>query len=315
MRATVVTNAPFPREDLEPTPEHDPDGILDHGLAVRRRRLGAMVRPAPNCWPIRSHWTRSRRGDAWLSGRTDRASHGNPRVRFRKVADARDRAERQRRRHREFLRPPLNVIRRYELPNRFFELVPDEVRLPLGIGQSPEMARLVHLYRNGFEAVDCTTESLVPVINSLDECSIAALKRASKSSQRWNSAPKETKSSCMRGVEGALLSPPLGRLHERRRVELDACQCSGYALIRDLSAVGRRRCRRPAEGPRTSRARTPLHTGSSAAARAPEPRDLALRVAGACLPERRLGLALPSTYDRSAETPESKKRRIAPATE
>jgi hypothetical protein len=201
VRATVVTNAPS-REDLEPTPVHDPVRILHHGLAVRGRGLEEMVRLADL---LDERFTLDfvlAEGTPGYRDKLIRAARGHPRVRFPKP-----------RRMHELVRmandydiglyllPPSNVNRRYALPNKFFEFV--QARLALAIGPSPEMARLVHHYGCGIVADDFAPESLAPVLNALDASSIAALKRASDVAAKELCA-EENEELVLRAVEGAL---------------------------------------------------------------------------------------------------------------
>jgi hypothetical protein len=201
VRATVVTNAPL-REDLEPTPVHDPIRILHHGLAVRSRRLGEMVRLADL---LDDRFTLDFVLVEATPGYRDeliRAAHGNPRVCFPEPWPMHEIV----RRANDYdiglyLLPPLNLNRRYALPNKFFEFV--QARLALAIGPSPEMARLVHHYGCGVVADDFTPESLAPLLNALDESSIAALKRASDAAAKELCA-EENEELLLRAVEGAL---------------------------------------------------------------------------------------------------------------
>lgn len=201
VRATVVTNAPL-REDLEATPVHDPVRILHHGLAVRGRRLGEMVRLADL---LDDRFTLDFVLVEATPGYRDeliRAARGNPRVRFPEPWTMHEIV----RRANDYdiglyLLPPLNLNRRYALPNKFFEFV--QARLALAIGPSPEMARLVHHYGCGVVADDFTPESLAPLLNALDESSIAALKRASDAAAKELCA-EENEELLLRAVVGAL---------------------------------------------------------------------------------------------------------------
>ena len=201
VRVTVVTNAPA-REDLQPTPVHDPVRILHHGLANPGRGLEEMVRLADL---LDDRFTLDFVLAEGIPGYRDkliRAARANQRIRF---PDPRPMHELVRMANDYdiglFLLPPSNANRRYALPNKFFEFV--QARLAVAIGPSPEMARLVHQYGFGVVADDFTPESMVRVFNALDEASIAALKRASDAAARELSA-EENEALVVRAVEGAL---------------------------------------------------------------------------------------------------------------
>ena len=204
VRATVVTNAPS-REDLEPTPVHDPVRILHHGLAVRGRGLENMVRLGDL---LDERFTLDfvlAEGTPGYRDKLIRAARGNPRVRFPKPRPMHDLV----RLANDYdiglyLLPPSNLNRRYALPNKFFEFI--QARLAVAIGPSPEMARLVHHYGCGIVADDFTPESLAPALNALDESSIAALKRASNVAAKELCA-EENEEVVLRAVEGALARP------------------------------------------------------------------------------------------------------------
>ena len=167
VRATVVTNAPS-REDLEPTPVHDPVRILHHGLALPGRGLPEMVRLADlldERFTLEFVLAEGRPG---FRDKLIRAARRNPRVRFPKP------------------RPMHELVRMandydiglYSAPavERQSSVCASEQVLRVRTGpscrrhrSSPEMARLVHQYGCGIVADDFTPESLAPALNALDE--------------------------------------------------------------------------------------------------------------------------------------------------
>lgn len=201
VRATVVTNAP-PREDLAPTPVHQPLRILHHGIALPRRGLEEMIRLADL---LDERFTLDFVLAERIPGYRDRLirrARGNPRVRFPqprpmhelvRMANDYDIGL--------FLLPPSNINQRHVLPNKFFEFV--QARLAVAIGPSPEMARLVRHYGCGVVADDFAPESLAAALNALDDSSIAAFKSASHAAANELCA-EENAELVVSAVEGAL---------------------------------------------------------------------------------------------------------------
>jgi Glycosyltransferase Family 4 len=192
VRATVVTNAP-PYADLSPTETVEPFRIVHHGLAQRGRGLEEMLRVADLLddrftldFMLVEHSPGFR--DALISG----AKH-NHRVRFPPPVPMHEIvATTNRYDIGLFLLPPINLSRRYALPNKFFEFI--QARLAVAIGPSLEMARLVRQYGCGVVATDFTPESLAGAINKLDAAQIAAFKQASHRAAAELSAEHEAES-------------------------------------------------------------------------------------------------------------------------
>jgi hypothetical protein len=177
VRATVVTNAP-PRADLEPTPPHEPVRILHHGVAQRGRGLEEMIRLGDL---LDERFTLDFvlvEGTPGYRDELVRQARHNSRVRFPpprpmqalvRMANEYDIGL--------FLLPPVNLSRRYALPNKFFEFI--QARLAVAIGPSPEMARLVREFDCGIVADDFTPEALAAALGGLTRAAIAAYKSAS----------------------------------------------------------------------------------------------------------------------------------------
>jgi hypothetical protein len=177
VRATVVTNAP-PFADLEPTPVGDPVRILHHGGATRGRGLEQMIRLAElleERFLVDLVLVEGTRG---FRDQLVRRARGNPRVRFPPPVPMRHLASMANGYDiGVFLLPPINLQRRYALPNKLFEFV--QGRLAVAIGPSPEMAAVVHRYGCGVVAHDFKPETLAEELNGLDAAAIAEFKRAS----------------------------------------------------------------------------------------------------------------------------------------
>jgi hypothetical protein len=177
VRSSVVTNVP-PFADLEPTPVGDPVRVLHHGVAAPGRGLEQMIRLAhllEERFVLDLVLVDAKRG---FRDHLIRQARGNPRVRFLPpvpmselvaTANGYDIGL--------FLLPPINVHRRYALPNKLFEFI--QGRLAVAIGPSPEMAAVVRRYGCGVVAPDFTPESLAEELNALDAEAIADFKRAS----------------------------------------------------------------------------------------------------------------------------------------
>lgn len=75
-----------------------------------------------------------------------------------------------------YILKPNNFNNAHALPNKFFEFV--QARLGIAIGPSPEMARLVALYKLGVVADDFTPQALAERLNSLTTADIVKFKQA-----------------------------------------------------------------------------------------------------------------------------------------
>jgi hypothetical protein len=76
-----------------------------------------------------------------------------------------------------FLLPPVNLSRRYALPNKLFEFI--QARLAIAIGPSPEMATVVRSYGCGIVTDDFDPRTFAAALNALDPAAITAFKSAS----------------------------------------------------------------------------------------------------------------------------------------
>jgi hypothetical protein len=105
--------------------------------------------------------------------------------------------------------PPVNLNRRFALPNKFFEFI--QARLAVAIGPSLEMARLVNQYRCGIVADDFRPETLASALETLDGTAIASFKRASHAAANDLCAERNV-TLLLDGVEEALAHrPPFGK--------------------------------------------------------------------------------------------------------
>ena len=177
VRPLVVTNAPR-FEDLAPTPIHDPVRVVHHGVAQPGRGLEEMVQAAAlfeqrftTDFILVESWPGFREELIGLAA-------GNPRIRFLepKPMDTLVRATNDYDIG-MFLLPPVNLHRRYALPNKLFEFI--QARLAVAIGPSPEMARIVERYGCGIVADDFEVGTFAAAMNALDASAIAGFKRAS----------------------------------------------------------------------------------------------------------------------------------------
>ena len=183
VRARVVTNAPH-YEELAPTPVHDPVRIIHHGGAQPGRGLEEMIRAASLL--DERFTTDFMLVDGWPPGYREkliRLAEGNPRIGFPdprpmhllvKATNDYDIGI--------FVLPPVNLHRRYALPNKLFEFI--QARLAVAIGPSPEMARIVRTYGCGIVTEDFEPETLAAALNALDPAAIAKFKRASHAAAR-----------------------------------------------------------------------------------------------------------------------------------
>ena len=87
-----------------------------------------------------------------------------------------------------FLLPPINFNYANTLPNKLFDFI--QARLAIGIGPTPEMARLVNTHHLGVVADDFTPQSLAQKINSLTATQISFFKINSEKAARELSAEK-----------------------------------------------------------------------------------------------------------------------------
>jgi glycosyltransferase involved in cell wall biosynthesis len=179
VRATVVTNAPH-HADLAPTPVHDPIRVVHHGGAQPGRGLEEMVQAAlllderfTTDFMLVESWPGYRQSLIRLAG-------GDPRIRFpapqpmHMLVEATNDYDIG-----IFLLPPVNLQRRYALPNKLFEYI--QARLAVAIGPSPEMARIVRAHGCGIVTDDFDPQTFAAALNGLDPAAIAAFKRASHS--------------------------------------------------------------------------------------------------------------------------------------
>ncbi|HJU37615.1 MAG TPA: glycosyltransferase [Gaiellaceae bacterium] len=188
VRATVVTNAPH-YADLAPTPLHDPIRIVHHGGAQPGRGLEEMVQAAAllderftTDFMLVESWPGYRE-------RLIRLAAGNPRIEFPDpqpmdmLVEATNDYDIG-----IFLLPPVNLQRRYALPNKLFEFI--QARLAIAVGPSPEMASIVRTYGCGIVTDDFEPETLATALNGLDSAAIDAFKRASHAAARELCAEK-----------------------------------------------------------------------------------------------------------------------------
>lgn len=201
VRSTVVTNAP-PYAGLAPTPVHEPIRILHHGGAQPGRGLEEMVRVG--------HLLDERftldfvlvEASPGYRDQLIRQSKRNPRIRFLEPWPMGSLVERANDYDiGMFLLPPINVQRRFALPNKFFEFV--QARLAIAIGPSPEMASIVEGRACGIVADDFAPETLAAAIRGLTTSSIATFKEASDVAARELSA-ESNREAFLRLVDQAL---------------------------------------------------------------------------------------------------------------
>lgn len=76
-----------------------------------------------------------------------------------------------------FLLPPINFNYENTLPNKLFDFI--QGRLGIAIGPTPEMAEIVHHYKNGVVSADFTAQSLCNELNKLTKRDIEAFKKNS----------------------------------------------------------------------------------------------------------------------------------------
>jgi hypothetical protein len=173
----VVTNAPH-YENLAPTQVHDPVRIVHHGAAQPGRGLEEMVRAA-SLFDERFA-TDFMLVESWPGFREKliRLADGNPRIRFPEPRSMHTLVQATNDYDiGMFLLPPVNLHRRYALPNKLFEFI--QARLTVAIGPSPEMARIVRRYGCGIVTDDFKPQTFATEVNALDARAIAAFKRAS----------------------------------------------------------------------------------------------------------------------------------------
>ena len=186
VRGTVVTNAAH-YEDRSPTPVHEPVRIVHHGGAQPGRGLEEMVRAASllderftTDFILVESWPGYRQRLIDLAGR-------HPRIRFPKPLPMPMLVQETNNYDIGiFLLPPVNLHRRYALPNKLFEFI--QARLAVAIGPSPEMARIVKAYGCGIVVDDFEPETLAAALNGLDAADIARFKQASDAAAKDLSA-------------------------------------------------------------------------------------------------------------------------------
>jgi hypothetical protein len=174
----VLMNAP-PYHDLAPRPT-SPDriNIVHHGVAVESRRIELMIR-------MMDHLDERFHLDLFLLPSASRyfdqlvsLAARRPRVRILPpVPMAELPALLNEYDVGVYLLPPTSFNNEHALPNKFFEFI--QARLAVGIGPSPEMARLVQRYDCGVVADDFDPRSLARQLKSLDAARIDAYKQRS----------------------------------------------------------------------------------------------------------------------------------------
>jgi glycosyltransferase involved in cell wall biosynthesis len=177
VRTTVVTNAPEYR-DLAPTPVRYPVRIVHHGAAQPGRGLEEMVYAASLL--DERFTTDFMLVESWPGYRQDliRLAARHPRIRFpdpqpmHMLTEATNDYDVG-----VFLLPPVNLSRRYALPNKLFEFI--QARLAIAIGPSPEMATVVRSYGCGIVTDDFDPRTFAAALNALDPAAITAFKSAS----------------------------------------------------------------------------------------------------------------------------------------
>lgn len=76
-----------------------------------------------------------------------------------------------------FLLPPINFNYKNTLPNKLFDFI--QGRLGIAIGPTPEMAEIVHQYKNGVVSSDFTAQSLSDALKKLTKSDIETFKKNS----------------------------------------------------------------------------------------------------------------------------------------
>jgi hypothetical protein len=213
IRAPVVINAP-PYHELNPSPVHAPVRILHHGGAQPGRGLEEMIRLGHLLgdrftldFVLVENWPGYR--DQLM-----RLARDNPRVRFPQPQPMHDLVTMANKYDIGlYSLPPVNLNRRYALPNKLFEFI--QARLAVAIGPSPEMARVVRQYGCGIVADDFAPETLADALNALDDSDIAAFKQASHVAARELCAEKNAEL-IVGAVEQALaVTAPRGQMRTR----------------------------------------------------------------------------------------------------
>ena len=188
LSAEVVMNAPG-RVDLEFRPvEPTQISLIYHGVANPRRELDKLVEMAGllddrytlHFMLVRDHVGYSQE----LRRLSERVARG--RVFFRNPVDPTEVVSTIA--HFDLgicVIPPKPVSYRYALPNKFFECI--VAGLPVLVGPSPEMERLVRLHSIGLVAEGCEPRTLATILNELRPEDINRMKEnALRAARRLN---------------------------------------------------------------------------------------------------------------------------------
>lgn len=194
-RAVVVTNANV-FTDIAPTPLlPDRVRLVHHGIATPSRRLELMIemmRELDDRFTLDLILLTPGFASSATAGYIDQLKQlaaADPRVRILdpvpitqvvRTVNQYDMGV--------FLLPPINFNYENTLPNKLFDFI--QGRLGVAIGPTPEMAEIVHQYKNGVVSDDFTPGSLAAKMKPLTASDIAAFKDHSAQAARDLNAEK-----------------------------------------------------------------------------------------------------------------------------
>lgn len=102
-----------------------------------------------------------------------------------------------------FVLPPVNFNYANTLPNKLFDFI--QARLGIAIGPTPEMAEIVHTYKNGIVSEDFTPKGIAIKLNELTQEDVQTFKKNScAAAETLNS---ETNAKIFRKLISKLLNP------------------------------------------------------------------------------------------------------------
>jgi hypothetical protein len=189
VRPEVVTNAPDYHPELAPRAvnANGPIRLVHHGAAVPARRLETMVQLGRALSPRFELTFLLMESDKKYAAKLRRMAVGNPRIQFRAPVPMPELPARLN----EFdlgvyILEPTSFNNRHALPNKLFEFL--QARLGIGIGPSPEMARVVRETGAGVVAPDFRPESLATELEQLTADDVMRCKQAAHAAARAYSA-------------------------------------------------------------------------------------------------------------------------------
>jgi hypothetical protein len=173
--ALVVYNSPKKHNLFPILVDQKRIRLIHHGIAARARQLELMIELMAQLDQRFTLDLMLVNSDSVYLGELKKLAEGEARIRFREPVPM------------EqisvtindydvglFLLPPVNLNYKFALPNKFFEFI--QARLAVVIGPSPEMARLVEVWKCGAVASDFEPASVVRLLNALTADEIYAMK-------------------------------------------------------------------------------------------------------------------------------------------